>query len=73
MTIPKLERVADPVELEGDVRLALEIVARLEPPDDLRQQAFGLIVQLLCQRAVAQSPLGVAGLEAMAIPRSRGH
>jgi hypothetical protein len=73
MPLPKLERIVDPAELEGDLRDALEMVERLQPADDLRLQTFTFAAQLLLQRAVEQPTVTVPGLEAMAIPRGRGH
>jgi hypothetical protein len=46
-----VERLHDQVEVEGDLRLALEIVERLEPPDDLRLAVFQSAAQLLTQSA----------------------
>lgn len=50
------------------LRVALELVADLEPPDDLRSAAFSEAVRLLGNKHVVMEQVQL-GASAMAIPR----
>lgn len=60
MTPPKLSRVWQRDELEGDLKDALELVEALAPPDDLRVAVFNVTANALLQRVVEQQPRAVA-------------
>lgn len=48
----QLTRTWEPAEVESELRAALDIVERLDPPSDLRQLTFQTSAQLLTQRAM---------------------
>jgi nucleotide-binding universal stress UspA family protein len=60
MTPPKLSRVWQRDELEGELKDALELVEALSPPDDLRVAVFNMAANALLQRVVEQQPTAVA-------------
>lgn len=66
-----LERVWEAEDVSAELKSALEVVAELEPPDDLRLAVFQLAAQALMQRAQVQH-VGRAHVPSMAVSLPRG-
>lgn len=63
MSLPKLSRLWQRDELEGELRSAIELVEALAPPDDLRVAVFNVAANALLQRVVEQQPRAIASAD----------
>lgn len=61
---PSMQRTWEADDVETDLRAALDLVVKLDPPDDLRAATFQFATQLLTQRAMRQT-VGSVQLPAM--------
>lgn len=57
---PKLVKVWPREVIVESITDAIGIVTELEPPDDLRLEAFKAALQMTCQRRAETSPVGIA-------------
>lgn len=58
-----------PEQVAGYLDEALRIVTELEPPEDLREVAFGKAVDLLAAKQLMLEQPATLGMGALAIPR----
>lgn len=61
-----------PAQVRAYLREALDVVAELDPPDDLREACFQTACNLTSAKQImmSQSPIGIPG-PALAIPGAR--
>lgn len=60
MTV-QTDRTWQPDDVEHELRAAIDLVEKLQPPDDLRQATFNIAAQLLTQRVIRQTPIALDG------------
>lgn len=58
--MPRLERVWSNGDAEAALREAVELVERVQPPDDLRPAVFNYAAQLVTQRVITPTLLDQA-------------
>lgn len=68
----RIVRVHRSEDVQADLKTALDIVAELDPPDDLRVPVFQFVAQLVTQRVLEQGNVHPV-LPPMQVPRTRGH